>query len=77
VSYNITVSAELTRLIEHFAICENRLAEAEIEHLIKIGIGVHLGGLQEETKALNRFHSIYGDEEQLEEGCADIEVSGF
>jgi hypothetical protein len=76
-SYNVTISDALARLLEHLSICENRLVEAEIEHLIKVGIGVHLGGLSEESKALNRFHSLYGDEIEFPEGCTDGEASGF
>ena len=76
-SYRITLSDALARLVEHLSICENRLVEAEIEHLIKVGIGAHLGGLPEETKALNRFHSLYGEDVEFEEGCTDGEASGF
>ena len=76
-SYKITVSDALARLVEHLSICDNRLVEAEIEHLIKMGIGAHLGGLTEETRALNRFHSLYGEDIEFEEGCSDDEASGF
>ncbi len=72
-STQFPISEALTRLIDHFAICENRVMEAEAEYLIKIGIGVHLAGRSEETRALNRFLALYGEDAPVEFGCDDLE----
>lgn len=67
------ISDALTRLIDHLAVCENRVMEAQAEYLIKIGIGVHMAGRGEEMRALNRFLALYGEEAPVELGCEDVE----